>query len=124
MSHHWYVNGLEFEVLSIHQDKPKTMVHLNHVSNGVTYEAHGWTRWDGKDGKDGKDEWSNGKGVLIAMKRARRKIEKRLKWEVGVSQRAIDASAAREQARKDAARQWSSKAALIRLHRDGGTVEL
>ena len=116
--HLWYVDGLEYEVLSIHQNKPHTMAHLKHVWNGVTYEARGWTRWDGKD------KWLNSRGVQIAMKRARRKIEKRLKWEVGVSQRAIDASAARERARKDAARQWSSKAALIRLHRDGGTVQL
>ena len=116
--HKWYVEGLEYEVLSIHQDKPHTMVHLKHVGNGVTYEARGWTRWD----RTG--EWSNGDGVEIAMKRARRKIEARLKWETGLKAE-----------NERLTRQWlnildkdvilaDTRSGISDLHRDGGTVWL
>ena len=118
MAHWMYVKGLKFEVLSVHVNKPNTMAHIKLISNGVTYEAHGWTRWDGKD------EWIPGRGYNIAIKRARRKIVGRLRWEAGLAEDVVEAA----EIIRDAEFHLQASQKLYddndALHRDGGTVRL
>ena len=111
MAHYRYVNGLKFDVLSIHQDKPQTTVRIKHVCNGVTYEAKRQALWDGDD------EWNVGEGVRIAFKRAVRSITRRLAWEAGAGRRA-------DQAKTNAYHLCNSRDVVNRLRRDGGTVQL
>ena len=118
MTHYWYVNGLKFDVLSIHQDKPQTTVHIKHVGNGVTYEAKRQALWDG----DG--EWNAEEGVRIAVKRAVRSIKTRLTWEAGLCEDADRLTVQTHHLESESLRVFDALRDISELHRDGGTVEL
>ena len=95
------------------QEKPYTMVRVRYISNGVTYEARGWALWDGTL------EWSTVRGLQIATKRARRKIEKRLRWEVGLEREVMCLREALTTRREEVV---AANATLVNLHSSTATA--
>ncbi len=112
------IEGMELKALQLEQENPYTMVRVSHTTNGVTYEARGWALWDGQQ------EWSNWEGQRIALLRAKRKIARRLEWEAGLKDRALETASQSQFLFYESERICDLGFDIFKLHRDGGTVRL
>ncbi len=112
------VEGMELTIVRQTIDKPYTLIEVEHVSDGVTYLAHGFACWRKPD----LYNWQE--GSRMALLRAKRKIAKRLKGEAATPdsiQRLKNEVFAAEVRFKIA---LSRTRDIAKLHRDGGTVQL
>lgn len=109
---------LSYTVVAEFQEKPYTWVRITHVRDNVTYVASGFTFCDGIDIYDpvfGRTE---------AIKRARRKIAKRLVWERDLPQ-VLEAQKQKiKLVRGELFLLYRTRAQFAREHLEGAVVEL